>query len=190
MEHVLVVALGNPGEKFKNTRHNLGQDIVLSWVELARERGADVQVVQSKESLHARIQEVVFNNIKITILYPDVFMNESGKAVMQYLRYNEVDHKNILIVHDDLELPLSEVKLQESGSAKGHNGVRSIHEYLGTLEVPRLRIGIGRPADQKPIDVFVLEKFTEQERMIFDSKKQGVLDAITEAITAPGLIRR
>ena len=190
MKHVLVVALGNPGEKFTHTRHNLGQDVVLSWVDMMREKGADVHVMQSKESLHARIQEIVFNDTKITILYPDVFMNESGKAVMQYLRYNEVEHKNIIIIHDDLELPLGEIKFQESGSAKGHNGVRSIHEYLGTLDIPRLRIGIGRPEDQKPIDVFVLEKFTEEERAGLDAKKQGMLDAITETITVPGQIQQ
>lgn len=182
MQHKLIIALGNPGEKFEHTRHNLGQDIITAWIATVKEGGANVRDMQSKESMHARIQEIILNDTKITILFPDVFMNESGKAVMQYLKYNEIKHSDILIIHDDLELSLGETRLQESGSAKGHNGVRSIHEYLGTLDIPRLRIGIARPANEKPIEKFVLETFTSQEQEVLRDKQEDILKTITDII--------
>lgn len=185
MMNKLIIALGNPGKKFEHTRHNLGQDIAMAWVEHIQEQGAQVSEKKSQEKMHARIQEALFQNTKITILYPDVFMNDSGKAVMQYLRYNEVDRKDIVVIHDDLELPLGEVKFQESGSAKGHNGVRSIHEYLGALDIPRLRVGIGRPVDATTIDKFVLEKFAEEEKAKLADKQDQIFDAIEKAVFPP-----
>ncbi len=182
MRHILIIGLGNPGEQFKDTRHNLGQDVVGRWIDDIRQKDADIQDMQSKESLHARIQEIVLNDVKITILFPDVFMNESGKAVAQYLRYNEINKKNILVIHDDLELALGDVKYQEAGSAHGHNGMRSIHQYVGDTDIPQLRIGIGRPIDQRPIEKFVLEKFKPEERAILQEKRQVILDAITKVI--------
>lgn len=182
MQHKLIIALGNPGEKFSHTRHNLGQDIVTAWISYIQEKGADVRDMKSKESVHARVQEIYFEDTGITILFPDLFMNDSGKAAMQYLKYNEIDHGDILIIHDDLELALGEVKLQESGSAKGHNGVRSIHEYTGTLDIPRLRIGIGRPVDEKPIEKFVLEPFTSDEQEVLRAKQRVILETITTII--------
>ncbi|HSX24821.1 MAG TPA: aminoacyl-tRNA hydrolase, partial [Candidatus Andersenbacteria bacterium] len=105
-----------------------------------------------------------------------------GKAVAQYLRYNEINKKNILVIHDDLELALGDVKYQEAGSAHGHNGMRSIHQYVGDTDIPQLRIGIGRPIDQRPIEKFVLEKFKPEERAILQEKRQVILDAITKVI--------
>jgi len=189
---MLIVGLGNPGEQFKNTRHNLGQGIISAWVDMLQAQGADIQLMQSKESLHARMQEILLNDVKITVLYPDVFMNESGKAVMQYLRYNELDKKNILVVHDDLELPLGESRLQESGSAHGHNGMRSIHDFLGDTDIPQLRIGIGRPfakatgraaaSDINSLESFVLGKFTPEEQSILKEKQEAILDVITDIV--------
>ncbi len=181
MRSILIIGLGNPGEQFGNTRHNLGKIIIATWIDRMRIAGV-VGKMAAQESVHAQLQEIMFNDTKITILFPDVFMNDSGKAVAQYLRYHEMDPKNILVIHDDLELPIGEIKYQESGSAHGHNGMRSIHDFLGNTDIAQLRIGIGRPNDGMPIEKFVLGKFTEEEQTTLQEKQEEMLDAITTII--------
>lgn len=183
--------LGNPGEQFSHTRHNLGADMVAAWLERMAEAGADISDWKSHEKFHARVCEVRTGDVVVTVLAPLVFMNESGKVLSSYLRYHPFERKNILIVHDDLELPLGEVKFQQDGSAYGHNGVRSIHEFLGDTDVPRLRIGIGRPfakatggeaAQALPIDKFVLATFTPDEKAKLKEKETEILERITNIV--------
>lgn len=178
MEHQLLIGLGNPGEQFSHTRHNLGADMVAAWVESASAKGAQVSAWKAHEKFHANGCEVVYGDSTVTVLAPLVFMNESGKVLFSYLRYHSLDRNSILVVHDDLELPLGEIKFQQEGSAHGHNGVRSIHEYLGDTNIPRLRIGIGRPGDTRPVDQFVLASFTPEEKTILHNKQQDIIDAI------------
>lgn len=176
MDHRLLFGLGNPGNQFSHTRHNLGADMVLSWVEYMRSYACEWK---THEKFHARVCEVVIRDTTVTILSPLVFMNESGKVVVSYLRYNPIHRKDILVVHDDLELPLGELRIQEEGSAHGHNGVRSIHEYMGDMNIPRLRIGIGRPEGATPVDKFVLSSFTPEESDLVRAKQPEVIKAIT-----------
>jgi PTH1 family peptidyl-tRNA hydrolase len=179
VNYKLIIGLGNPGEQFERTRHNLGKDIVLAWVEYMRELGAQISEKKSQEKLHATTQDILYQDTKITILIPDVFMNESGKALAQYLRYSDIDPRDILVVHDDLELPLADVKYQESGSAHGHNGVRSIHDYLGDTDIAQLRVGIGRPQQEAmPIEKFVLEKFMPEEHVVLQAKQQDFFTSL------------
>lgn len=142
-------------------------------------QGAQVTHWKAHEKFHARACEVIMRDIAITILSPLVFMNESGKVIFSYLRYNAIDRENILIVHDDLELGLGEIKIQEGGSAHGHNGVRSIHEYMGDMNIPRLRIGIGRPKDANSVEKFVLSSFMPEEKDSLQTQQQKVIEAIT-----------
>lgn len=130
MESKLVVGLGNPGEKYRKTRHNLGARVVEAW---AKENpGAEVLLPQA-----------------------GVFMNDFGKIIPK--------NREILLVHDDIELSFGEIKFVPGGSAKGHKGVKSIQAQLGTKEIPRLRIGAGRPANAGEVNDYVLEKFTREE---------------------------
>ncbi|MEO6077920.1 MAG: aminoacyl-tRNA hydrolase [Candidatus Andersenbacteria bacterium] len=183
MNHKLIIALGNPGEQFEHTRHNLGKDMVLLWVNYIAEQGAQVSEKKSQEKLHATSQDILFQDSKITILFPDIFMNESGKAVAQYLRYNDIDPRDIIVIHDDLELQLGDVKYQESGSAHGHNGMRSIHDYVGDTDIAQLRIGIGRPQqDAMPIEKFVLERFMPEELGVLQAKQGDSFTALSNFI--------
>ncbi len=152
MEQVLLFGLGNPGEKFVGTRHNLGADVIA-----AQDFSSHVVVVE-----------------------PKLYMNDSGKTLAEYMRYYKIEAKDVLIVHDDLELALGEMKLQIGGSAKGHNGIRSIQEHLGNADIARLRIGIGRPEDDMPVEKFVLAKFTEEEKAILKSREKEILEAISD----------
>lgn len=182
MQQHVVFGLGNPGEQFAHTRHNLGSDMVAAWLKHIAENGANVFGWKSHEKFHARACEVRTGDVVVTLLVPLVFMNESGKVISSYLRYHPIERKSILIVHDDLELALGEVKFQEDGSAHGHNGVRSVHEFLGDMNVPRLRIGIGRPQDATPVDKFVLATFTPDEKVILETKQEEILRAIDKIL--------
>lgn len=182
MKQCVVFGLGNPGNQFSYTRHNLGADMVLEWVEYIKEYAADVSDFKTHEKFHARSCEVHTSEATIIVLVPLVFMNESGKVISSYLQYHPIDREHILIVHDDIELSVGELKFQKDGSAHGHNGVRSIHEYLGDTTIPRLRIGIGRPHDATPVEKFVLATFTPEEKLILENKKTEIFEAITKIV--------
>ncbi len=182
MKQCVVFGLGNPGDQFSHTRHNLGTDMVLAWIEHMKSRDADVSQFQSHEKFHARSCEVRMGETGITVLVPLVFMNESGTVVSSYLRYHPIVRENIVVIHDDIELNLGEIKFQKDGSAHGHNGVRSIHEYLGDTNIPRLRIGIGRPSDAIPVEKFVLSTFAPEEKSVLKAKENEIVEVITKIV--------
>ena len=182
MKKFLLFGLGNPGDQFSHTRHNLGIDMLEKWIEYMRTKGAQVSAWKTHEKFHARMCEVTHGDVLVTIASAIIFMNESGKVIDLYLRYNPLEREQVLVVHDDLELALGETKIQPSGSAHGHNGVRSVHEYLGDTNIPQLRIGIGRPQDSTAIDKFVLATFTPEEKRILQEKEKSILEKITERV--------
>ncbi len=182
MKQFVLLGLGNPGEAFIHTRHNLGVDILSIWIEHMRELGASISVWKTHEKFHARVCEVTYADAVITILFPIVFMNESGKTLASYLRYHPLEREHIIVVHDELEIPLGDTKFQATGSAHGHNGVRSIHEYLGDTDVPQLRVGIGRPSDATPIDKFVLATFTPEEKATLKARENDMLASISATL--------
>lgn len=158
----LIVGLGNPGEKYVHTRHNLGARVVAAFVQ---KMGEDALKQQG-----------------IAWLLPTVNMNDSGTPVADYLRQLPLEPSQVLLVHDDLELPLGEIKFQPGGSARGHKGVRSVHEKLGTTEIPRLRLGIGRPATGDVFD-YVLENFTEEEEAIVEQVVEKAVQWLVDHLT-------
>jgi PTH1 family peptidyl-tRNA hydrolase len=179
MKQYVLFGLGNPGEQFSHTRHNLGTDMVVAWLANMQEHDVEISEFKSHEKFHARSCEIRTDETAITVLIPLVFMNESGKVISSYLRYHPIDRENILVIHDDIELNLGELKFQKDGSAHGHNGVRSIHEFLGDTNVPRLRIGIGRPQDATPVEKFVLSTFTPEEKAVLQERESAIIEAIT-----------
>lgn len=179
MEQTLLFGLGNPGENFIGTRHNLGADVVLDWIDAMRAGGAKVSDWKTEDALHVRSCNVLIEEKNITAIASLLFMNDSGLALAEYMRYYKIKENNVLVVHDELELALGEIKMQTGGSAKGHNGVRSIQGHLEDSEIARLRIGVSRPQDEMPVEKFVLAKFTEKERGVLESKKKEILDSIT-----------
>lgn len=154
MENYLLVGLGNVGPEFAKTRHNAGVRAVKAWA------GETVWRVDAK--VGAEIATVQNKGWRVWCLFPHTMMNSSGQAVARWLQNHPVKMSHILIVHDDLETPFGEVHGKD-GSAKGHKGVRSVHEYLGTQDVARLFIGIGRPPDSQAAEQFVLQNFSAAE---------------------------
>lgn len=161
MESLLFVGLGNPGKQYEHTRHNLGIRLLRAWAP---------KDWRYAKKFNAEVAAVTTNNTLITCLFPLTSMNRSGEAVARFTRRRisrlwrgAYPTSYILIIHDDLELPLGSFRIKPSGSAHGHKGVRSIHESLNTQDIPRLLLGIG-PATGPPQE-FVLGRFSSAEEV-------------------------
>ncbi len=165
---LLIVGLGNPGDQFEGTRHNVGADVVA---ELADRAGARLR----KTKARALATGILLNDKRIVLAFPQTFMNNSGESVRLLVRSFGIQEANhIVIVHDELDLDVGRLRLKEGGGLAGHNGLRSITQHLGTTEYVRLRIGVGRPpASQSGAD-YLLRRPSKEHRAILD---QAVIDA-------------
>jgi PTH1 family peptidyl-tRNA hydrolase len=134
----LIVGLGNPGEKYAKTRHNLGFEVVDN---LAKKLNAENFNLEKK--FHAEISKVTIDGEVVTLMKPQTFMNLSGKSVQLFAQYFKVKVDEILIIHDELDLLLGKMKVRQGGSAAGNHGIESIMETLGREDFVRLRLGIG-----------------------------------------------
>jgi PTH1 family peptidyl-tRNA hydrolase len=172
----LIVGLGNPGDKYSNTRHNVGFMLVDELAKLN-----NVNFSNDKKAPSA---EYLSDNSKIILVKPSEYMNLSGKAVLEYKKKNGIEVANILVIHDEIDFVFSKCKMKIGGGHAGHNGLRDIIEKLGTNEFHRLRIGVGRPNDQTDVSDYVLNNFTPSEKTelktIFGICIQKVLDWIKQ----------
>jgi peptidyl-tRNA hydrolase, PTH1 family len=175
---LLVVGLGNPGRRYRGTRHNLGQDVIHH---LAAHLG-----VRLEEDGWVRTGRRRVGAATVVLAVPTTYMNVSGAAVRDLLRRSRRRPADLLVVHDDLDLPLGHLRLRPGNGPGGHNGVRSIIEELGTGMFPRLRIGIGRPPQGVDPVEFVLERFTREEREAIDRAVAQAAEA-TLAVATEGL---
>lgn len=177
METLLVVGLGNPGEKFAGTRHSLGREAVKAWAEGLGRWMMD-------EAWSAEVIEVRQRELRIWAMLPGTFMNDSGEPVRKFMQYHKLEPPALIVVHDDIELALGEIRQQQGGSAKGHNGVRSVQQRLGVDDFYRWRLGIGRPPTGEAADEFVLAKFTPAEQPAALALKRIVAEKLSQ-LTAP-----
>lgn len=170
----LVVGLGNPGKKYVGTRHNAGFSVVESMVE---RNGLDFKA-------HARVPALVTEwregGVQWIILKPVAFMNLSGQSVAAALNFWKIDLSELLIVVDDVEIPLGTLRLRPQGSAGGHNGLKSIIDHLGSRDFARLRVGIGRPAPGSRVLLkdWVLQPFEKSELPSMDECSKRAVCAI------------
>lgn len=169
----LIVGLGNPGAQYEATRHNLGFMLVDR---LARQ--FNVQVKRSE--CRALIGQASFNDQTIELVKPQTFMNLSGESIACLLKKETRSRKNIIVATDDLALPVGKIRLRPKGSAGGHNGLKSLIEYLRTDEFIRLRIGIQPEHPITETKSFVLDKFSRTDLEIIEK----VLDTSAEAVRA------
>lgn len=159
-----IVGLGNPGKQYSYTRHNIGFMIVDA---LAEHFGSSWHQKDSME-----IADIRINENRVILVKPQTFMNSSGKVV-PYLNKQGIKPESILVIHDELELPFGKLKYKNGGSAKGHNGLRSIIEHGGP-DFPRLCVGIGRPAQKEMVGTYVLQNFSETEKDVQDMVARAV----------------
>lgn len=157
----VVVGLGNPGRRYEGTRHNVGFAVVDA---LAAAWGVSLQ----ERKFAAQWGEGVVQGRKVLFIKPTTYMNRSGEAVEAMLHYFKIPHSQMLVIHDDLDMPLGRVKIVRKGGAGGHRGVASIMERVGGGDFPRLKLGIGRPRHGEPVEVFVLSAPYDDERDRFE----------------------
>jgi len=166
----LIVGLGNPGSEFAHTRHNVGYDVTYAFV--TRHGGTF-----TTDRL-AFVAEVKWKGKKFVCICPTTFMNLSGKAVKYWMDKQKISLENSLVIVDEVALPLSKLRLRPGGSDGGHNGLKSIHEAVGTTEYPRLRFGIGNNYPTGMQSEYVLGKWQKAEEPIVKLKIDKAVEVI------------
>jgi len=175
---LLVVGLGNPGAEYARTRHNVGSEVVEL---LAARHGGRLR--RSKE--RALVDEVRVDGRRVALAVPLTFMNESGSAVAPLARRYGVGAEALVVVHDELDLPVGSVKVKAGGGLAGHNGLRSVKAHLHTTDFLRVRIGIGKPPTQDRGVDHVLSRFSKHDRAEIDVAVERAADAV-EVIATEG----
>ncbi|WP_294581681.1 aminoacyl-tRNA hydrolase [uncultured Thomasclavelia sp.] len=151
----LIVGLGNPGKEYDKTRHNTGFMVIDN---LAKK--LNVSIDQKKfKALYVKCK---YHGEDVILLKPQTFMNLSGEAVIAAMNFYKIDIDDILVIYDDLDMPVGKLRLRKSGSAGGHNGIKNIISHLSSQDFKRIRVGIDRHPYMKVVD-YVLSKFTEEE---------------------------
>ncbi len=172
----LIIGLGNPGQKYKDTRHNIGFKLIDTLL--------DSNSMSNKfKSLYSKIE---INKNSIHIVKPQTFMNESGVAVNEITKFFKIKQENIIVVYDDLDLPIGNLKIKIGGGSAGHNGIKSIEKYIETEKIIKIRIGIGKPVNKAQINSHVLSKFTHNENILLKPILQK-FEKIIEDIILEGI---
>jgi PTH1 family peptidyl-tRNA hydrolase len=169
---VLIIGLGNPEEKYSDTRHNVGFKVVELFSN--KNNFSDFRL---EKKFNAKISEGLFNNEKLILAKPLTYMNRSGKSVKSLMFFFKEKRLQTIIVHDEIDLPLGKIKISKNRGTAGHKGIESIVAELKSKNFIRLRIGIAPTKRKKPAEVFVLERFSKNEKKILD-------DAISRSIQA------
>ncbi|MGH1455551.1 MAG: aminoacyl-tRNA hydrolase [Alphaproteobacteria bacterium] len=155
----LFVGLGNPGSKHEKNRHNIG---FMAMDSIASEYPA---FSAFKNKFQGEISEGRLGNQKILLLKPQTYMNNSGQSVVKASQFYKIDPDKIIVFHDELDIPASEIRVKQGGGNAGHNGLKSIQSHLGTADFWRVRMGIGRPPHKEAsVSNFVLDDFSKVER--------------------------
>ena len=176
----LIAGLGNPGREYQNSRHNIGFMVVSH---LASEFGTAFTRVQSK----ALVTSSNYQGRKVILAKPQTYMNLSGQAVKALMKFYKIPLDNLLVVYDDVDLPFGRIRIRTSGGSGGQKGMQSIMDQLATQEIPRMRVGIGRPPGSKNAAAYVLKDFSGEDAdflpSILDRGVQAILTYIGEDLT-------
>jgi PTH1 family peptidyl-tRNA hydrolase len=168
----LVVGLGNPGSKYENTRHNVG---FLVADELAHRAGVPIRKIKH----HALTASAVIGGQGVLLMKPTTYMNLSGEAVGEAARFYKIPADHVLVISDDVDLPLGKLRIRKSGSAGGHNGLKSIIQHLGTDQFPRLKVGVGgKPHPDYDMADWVLGQLQGEDKKVMDEAVQRAADGV------------
>ena len=168
----LLVCLGNPGREYAETRHNVG---FLAADLLAEKKNEKIDRLKFK----ALTGTVELGGEKVLVMKPQTYMNLSGEAVGEAVRFYKIPPERVLVISDDVSLPLDKMRIRANGSAGGHNGLKNIIQHLGTDAFPRIKVGVGAPAhpEHEMVD-WVIGKFTKDERKALDDMLKKTVDAV------------
>lgn len=175
----IVVGLGNPGSKYEGTRHNVGFDVLA---ELAHRWHAP----KPKSRFEANLTEVLCGSERLLLLAPQTFMNLSGRSVQQAVKFYQIPHSDVIVIGDDLNLKVGQLRLRASGSAGGQKGLQNILSCLSSNEICRVRVGIGRPPPEMDAADYVLGRYRKDEIDVIDAAVRKAASAI-EVWAAEGI---
>ena len=178
---MIIVGLGNPGPKYSGTRHNIGFQCIDR---MAKRWGIEVSERRAK----AVLGKGSYREQNVVLAKPRTFMNHSGEGLRYLLARFSAVPADLLVIYDEMALPMGKLRLRSTGSDAGHNGIRSIIDCLNTVEFPRLRIGIGRPDPESNYVTHVLDRFSQEDQTIIDEVVDRVILA-TECIIEESLER-
>lgn len=171
----LIIGLGNPGSRYKYTRHNIG---FMVLEELAGRWDVDLK----QKSFNALWNRGKIAGINVLLAMPQTYMNLSGNAVRNLLAFFKVDANNLIVIHDDLDLPFGTMRLKNGGGDAGHKGLKSIIACLGSADFMRVRMGIGKPSGRTPVEDYVLQKFDPDESDMLQQSIQSASEATADII--------
>lgn len=169
----LIIGLGNPGKTYEKTRHNIGFQVID---ELAKR----LQAPAFQKKFNGQYTTVHTVQGKVVLLKPMTYMNLSGECVRPLADFFEVNDEEIVVLYDDLDLPVGKIRLRQKGSAGGHNGMKSLIAHLGTTEFNRIRIGVDRPSGGMKVSDYVLAPFSADEQPLIEEAVQKSADACEE----------
>ena len=171
----LVVFLGNPGLKYRSTRHNAG---FLAADAVEKDCGVSIDRLR----FHALTAQTKLGGQKVLLMKPQTYMNSSGESIRAAADYYKVDPEDILIVYDDISLAPGQLRIRAKGSAGGHNGIKSIIAHLGTQEFPRVKVGVGEKPARMDLADYVLGHFSKEEQATMDDAVKEAADAVCEIV--------
>ncbi|NLK97087.1 MAG: aminoacyl-tRNA hydrolase [Epulopiscium sp.] len=151
-----VIGLGNPGMQYETTRHNVGFEVIER---LAYEN----QIQVNKKKHHALIGEGTIAGQRVVLAKPQTYMNLSGQSVIEIMNWYKIDTNHIIIIYDDISLPIGQIRIRTKGSAGGHNGIKNIIAHLNSQEFPRVKVGVGEKPPGWDLADYVLSRFTKEE---------------------------
>lgn len=156
----LIVGLGNPGDKYSYTKHNIGFLIISKLAERYK--------IKSSYKFDGLVGDFFLTGNKVLLFEPMKYMNKSGEPIYKIMDYYDIEADELLVVHDDLDLDFGQLRFKRNGSSGGHNGIKSIINSLGTKDFKRLKVGIGRPPEYLSVPDYVLTKFTAEEKELLE----------------------
>ena len=171
----LIIGLGNPGRDYAHTRHNIGFDVVNI---LADENGIDMNRIK----FNSIYGQGIIGGQKVILIRPQTYMNNSGRAVLDWYNFYKVPMENIIVIVDDIDIDFGTIRIKRKGSAGSHNGLKSIIYSLQSEDFPRVKIGIGDRKGEQDLASFVLSRFSEAEKEIIDDTSSMASRAVEEII--------
>lgn len=171
----LIVGLGNPEEEYSGTRHNMGFDTINKI-----SQKYNIKVVKSK--FNGLYEKSRIEGEEIILLKPQTYMNLSGVCIREFANFYKIPASNILVIYDDMDIEISEIKIRKKGNSGSHNGMKSIVENLGTIEFPRIRIGIGKPMQNEDKIKFVIGKLSNKTKEELEKGVTKAVEAVTEIL--------
>ena len=168
----LIVGLGNPGQNYLHTRHNIGFDTIDKFCE-----PYNLRLLPSLK-FKSLINTISLNGKKIIIAKPQTFINLSGIAIKSIIAYYKINPENVIVIHDDLDIAVGKIKIKNNGSSAGHNGIKNIIQELNSQSFIRIRIGIGKNKTNYELNNYVLAKFPDDEKILINQSIQKSCEAI------------